>query len=295
MEHQAAPIPVTIPPPEGSSGVPLALVARISGLAIEVTAEVLGVIGDALRRAGSEEPSQQAAADPRPGELVEGLGHAAVGAGAAAARGAVAAASAAVHGMEWAAVAFLRQPVVRDRIDRLADATGAWEARGREQLDTGRGTAADAALDLAATIAGRVVDRLDLDAIVDRVDVDRAVDRLDVDRVAARLDVDGLVRRLDLTRITQGVIDQLDLTAIARRVLDELDLTEIARRVIDELELTELIRESTATVSVDTVDAIRVGGMNADRALARLVDRVLMRGTGSATNGEAPPGDPSAP
>ena len=123
------------------------------------------------------------------------------------------------------------------------------------------------------------------------MDLDRAVSRLDVDAVAAR-PTPRPARHGSSTSLAsrRGSSTELDLTAIARRVIDELDLTEIARRVIDELELTELIRESTTTVSVDTVDAIRVGGMNADRALTRLVDRVLMRKNGSAADvGEGPP------
>jgi hypothetical protein len=283
MEHPDAPIPSEPSPHQGASGTPLALV----GLAISAVAAALGAIGEELHRAGTEPPAAPAPDDERaPRDLVDDLGHAAIGASAAAARGATRAASTAASGLEWAAAAFLRQPIVGDGVDRLAAATGAWEERGRAAVDADRESVVDAGLDLAATIARRVIDRLDLDEVVDRVDVDR---------VAARLDVDRLVRRLDLTRITQGVIDQLDLTAIARRVLDELDLTEIARRVIDELELTELIRESTATVSVDTVDAIRVGGMTADRALARLVGRLLMRKNGSAPDGDGPPSDPATP
>jgi hypothetical protein len=288
MEHQDAPEPSEPEQASGSSGASFEAVSRATGLALGVLAAALGAAGEGLAHLGTEEPAPatgSSSEEPaRTGELVDQATHAAVGAGAAAAGRALALASAAATSLARAAEAFLRQPLVRDSVDQLTTATGAWEERGRETLDVDSQAAVDAGLDLAAEIARRVVERLDLNEIVDRVDIDRAVSRLDVDR---------LVQRLDLTRIAQGVLDQLDLTAIARRVIDELDLTEIARRVIDELELTELIRESTTTVSVDTVDAIRVGGMNADRALARLVDRVLMRGNGSASDGGEEPSDPA--
>jgi len=77
------------------------------------------------------------------------------------------------------------------------------------------------------------------------------VDRIDVDAVAAKLDVEAVVRRLDLA-------------AIAREVVDELDLPEI-------------IRESMGSMTGETVGGIRVQSMNADRAISRLVDRLLQR------------------
>jgi hypothetical protein len=267
----------------------IATLSVAAGLAVDVAAAALAAVGEGLRRMGSEartvsdeESSEEQVVESA--ELVDAVGHAVVGVGAAVAQVTLATAFAGFRGFERAASAVLRQPAVQEPVDRLIAATGTWEGRGREALDVDAQSAIDAGLDLVAEIAVLVIDRLDLDAVVDRVNIDRA---------AARLDVEQLVRRLDLTRITQGVIDQLDLTAIAQRVLDELDLTEIARRVIDELELTELIRESTTTVSVDTVDAIRVGGMTADRALARLVGRLLMRKNGSAPDGDGGPSDPA--
>src|SRR5438034_123703 len=75
------------------------------------------------------------------------------------------------------------------------------------------------------------------------------------------------------------------LVALARNVLDGLDLAGVARGVIDELDLTELIRESTGTVTVEAVDALRLGGMSADRMVSRVVDRLLMRKGERAPNG----------
>jgi hypothetical protein len=79
---------------------------------------------------------------------------------------------------------------------------------------------------------------------------------------------------------------------MAEGVLDQLDLTAIAERVINELELSELIRESTGTVTVDAVDALRSGGMQADRLVSRVIGRILMRRELAGTDGPPPPDAP---
>ena len=212
--------------------------------------------------------------------------------------GAAWAATQAEHG----ATALMQHRPLRRPVERLTDAAEPWDERARKGFSQGGQVATDRGLDLAAEIAAKIVERLDIDAIVDRVDIERILSRvdlnevagrLDVDAVAARLDVERVIGRLDLPAIAEGVIDQLDLTAIARRVIDELDLTTIAQQVIDEVQLSEIIRESTGTVTVDAVDALRVGGMNADRLVARVVDRLLMRRNGSVPNDSPAAGPPA--
>jgi hypothetical protein len=83
------------------------------------------------------------------------------------------------------------------------------------------------------------------------VDLRRAVDRISIDEIAARVDVQAIIDRLDVAGIAQGVIDELDLL--------------------------ELMREATGAMSAETVDGIRIRGMDADRLVTRLVDRVLSR------------------
>jgi hypothetical protein len=120
-------------------------------------------------------------------------------------------------------------------------------------------------LDLTALVADRVdlnavVVRLDVDRVVDRVDLQRAIDRISIDEIAAKLDVDAVAARLDV----QAVVDRLDVVGIAQGVIDELDIPE-------------LIRESTGAMSAETVDTIRLRGMDADRFVSRVMDRVLSR------------------
>lgn len=107
----------------------------------------------------------------------------------------------------------------------------------------------------------RLLERIDLNGIVDRVDLDRAVARVDLDMVAAGLDVDAVAARLDL----DAVVDRMDLVRIAQEVLDALDLPQI-------------IRDSTGSMTAETIDGIRYQSMKADRILSRLVDSVVRRG-----------------
>ena len=114
-----------------------------------------------------------------------------------------------------------------------------------------------------------IVRRIDLQAIVDRVPVDDIVTRLDLDAIVARVDIDGIVSRVDV----QAVADRIDLQALVRR----LDLATISNEVIEEIDLTGIIQDAMGSMTTETVGGIRVQSMNADRAIARLVGRVLGR------------------
>jgi hypothetical protein len=142
-------------------------------------------------------------------------------------------------------------------LERLAEV----DDRGQRE----RGEAEDATALFADAIVPAIVDatldRIDLTAlVVERLDLDTVVTQLDVDRVAAGLDVDAVAARIDV----QAIVDRLDVVGIAQGVIDELDIPE-------------LIRESTSAMSTETVDGIRIRGMDADRLVTRLVDRVLSR------------------
>ncbi|MGY1746952.1 hypothetical protein [Blastococcus sp. SYSU D00695] len=160
----------------------------------------------------------------------------------------------------------------------------------------------------------RIAAQLDVDAVAARLDVDRVVDRVDVDAIAAGLDLDDIVARVDITRVIDRldlddivarvditrVIDRLDLDDIVARVditrvVDRLDLddivarvdidpvierahvVELARYVVQEIDLPGLIRSSTSALSSDVVRGVRDQGAEADRAVERVVDRLLMR------------------
>jgi hypothetical protein len=114
-----------------------------------------------------------------------------------------------------------------------------------------------------------VVARADLDAVIDRVDIARVLDRVDLDAVVARVDLDGAVDRVDLDR----AVDRVDVD----RVISRTDLAGLARYVVQEIDLPGLLRASTGSVTNEMVRSVRDQGVDADRAVERIVDRLLHR------------------
>ena len=135
----------------------------------------------------------------------------------------------------------------------------------------------------------RVAAALDVEAVLDRLDLtELVVSRVDLDRVAARLDVEAVLDRLDLTELVVSRVDldriarALDLEAIAYRLdlnalAARIDLIGLAEQVVVGIDLPQLIRDSTGSVASEGVAGVRMQGMEADQALAHLVDRVLRR------------------
>jgi hypothetical protein len=76
-----------------------------------------------------------------------------------------------------------------------------------------------------------------------------------------------------LNRVVVGVVDMLDMQQVIDHVVARVDLPE----VIDEIDLAGIIRESTAGLGTETLDASRSGLMAMDLWSARLVDRILRR------------------
>jgi hypothetical protein len=74
----------------------------------------------------------------------------------------------------------------------------------------------------------------------------------------------------------KGVVTKLDLTAL---VMENVDMVKVANAVIDGIDLPQIVRESSSSVTAETVDTVRLQGIEADRAVSRFVDRVLMRGS----------------
>jgi len=98
-----------------------------------------------------------------------------------------------------------------------------------------------------ASVVGIVLDRIDLtQLVIERVDVNRIIEE--------RVDIDGVIERTDVIGVARDVVQQLDLP--------------------------EIIRESSGTMGTETVEGLRLRGMDADRSLSRLVDRMLNRTNG---------------
>ena len=118
---------------------------------------------------------------------------------------------------------------------------------------------------LTRRVVTAVLDLVDLDAVADRIDVERILDRVDLDAVADRIEVERILARVDL----DAVADRIDV----ERIVDRVDLDAIVRRV----DVEGIVRRSTSSMAGESVDALRVQGMNADRAVNGVVDRLLRR------------------
>jgi hypothetical protein len=98
------------------------------------------------------------------------------------------------------------------------------------------------------------------DLIKEHVNLDALVADLDLDALAARLDADAMASRVDL----EALIDRVDLVSLAERVIIAIDLPGI-------------IRESTLSVTTQTVRGLRLKGIEADQAMSRLRERLMLR------------------
>jgi hypothetical protein len=116
--------------------------------------------------------------------------------------------------------------------------------------------------------------RADLDAIATT-----ALARVELEPVVSaaldQLDLTQLVlERVDLERVVTSALQHLDLTQIVRQ---QVDLIGLADYVVDGIDLPEIIRDSTGSVASEAVRGLRMQGVGADVAVARIVDRMLHR------------------
>ena len=142
---------------------------------------------------------------------------------------------------------------------------------------------------VGALVPASLAERLEERGRAGWVEVDRWVEatlRYAIGRVVAALlattDITALVREhVDIDGLAAG----LDVDAVVARVdfdaaLAHIDIVRIAREVIDALELPEIIRQSTGTLTSDTVRSVRSEAMHADDIVAGVVDRLLRRSRG---------------
>ena len=162
----------------------------------------------------------------------------------------------------WGARPFLDAGrVVRERVVREADAL--------------LPLLVDAAIRRYVDLDGLVA-TVDLDAVARRLDVEAVIERVDLNAVAERIDVEAILDRLDLT---DTVLTRVDMKVVIDQVLAQMDLPVLVEGVLDEIDLPEIIRDSTGTMASETVRGVRMQGVNADEAVTRVVDRILMRRT----------------
>ncbi|MGY1785130.1 hypothetical protein [Geodermatophilus sp. SYSU D00698] len=185
--------------------------------------------------------------------------------------------------------------VGRVDVDAVADRVDVGRVLARVDLD-GVVDRVDLDRAVARVDLDGVVDRVDLDRAVARVDLDAVVERVDLDRAVARVDLDGVVERVDLDRAVarvdlDAVVERVDLDrAVARVDLDaaalRMDLAGLARYVVEVIDLPGLLRASTGSVTLEVVRSVRDQGADADRAVERVVDRLLRRHARRTTAGD---------
>jgi len=139
-----------------------------------------------------------------------------------------------------------------------------------------------ARVDLNAVIErvdiGRILERIDLNDVIERVDLDRIMRGIDVQAIVDRIPLDEVVARLDLNQVAaridiDEIVSRVDLEAIVQRI----DVVGLAGEVIEGIDLPAIIRDSSGTMAGETVEGIRLQSMDADRLVARVVDKVLRR------------------
>lgn len=137
-------------------------------------------------------------------------------------------------------------------------------------------SAALADLDFDHVVA-QLLDATDLNAAVEKLieqtDLERAIsaglDHIDITAV--------LLEHVDAPQLVEGLMARLDTTKV---VLDNVDVVALAEAVIEGVDLPRIVRESSGSIASETVDSVRLQSIDADRAVARLVDRLLGRGRG---------------
>jgi hypothetical protein len=212
-------------------------------------------------------------------------------------------------------IAAVVPPVVYEVLDSL-DLT----ALVAERVDI---DALAAALDIEAIVdrvdIAAIIERVDIEAIVRRVDVDAMVRQVDIDAVLSQVDIDTIARRIDLDAIVEGIdidaiVGRVDVDAIAKRIdldaivsrididaivsrvdvdaiVQRLDLVGLAEEVVNGIDLPEIIRESTGSMASEVVRDARMQSIDADVAIARLVDRIIRRRRARRTDA---PGEPES-
>jgi hypothetical protein len=224
-----------------------------------------------------------------PGETAERFAVAAAGLGVAAQRQWVNAAETVGAPIATTLAAVIVTTMARGPVAAIGRRLGRWSDEGLAEQRRNQEMTVTTGRAVVRAVVAAVLAEVDLDEVVARVDLDRIIDRLDLDQISERLDLDAIAARLDL----DAVASRLDVNAVVERV----DLARVTEQVLDEVDVGHIVRESSGAMAAETVDAVRLSGMRADRFLSRIVDRVLMRADGRDTGSvlsQEPPAGPAA-
>ncbi|PZF79639.1 hypothetical protein C1I92_30155 [Jiangella anatolica] len=171
---------------------------------------------------------------------------------------------------------------------RLGEAAlGLTALAGRRVLDVAAGVAmpVEAAASVMMRSGGSVARRTGVARRVDRLarigrdeqrrnermaaDLLRSAWRRSVAQALADADVEAALAGVDL----DAIVARVDVDAVVERV----GVPELVERVLDDVDLGRIVRESSAGMAAETVDAVRWRSAGADRALNGFIDRVVLR------------------
>ena len=93
-----------------------------------------------------------------------------------------------------------------------------------------------------------------------------------------------VARALRAIPLTDLIRDNVDIEAIVETV----DLAGLTQQVIDEIDLPSIIRESTGSMTTETVRGVRVQSYEADQAVERVLGRMHLRRKARPTEPPAP-------
>ena len=251
-----------VPVPRAPQGVAEHSVRVLVG----VTLAGVGLTANALRRSGGLTNPIQSRADPPLFGLVPG---AILWLSLSGARRASALATKAFDTV-GSPLARALMPAIRPLEEPLRRALADSEKRWRSAEAESMQAAAAFVRELEPLIARAVLEPLDLTALVgESVDLDELAEQIEVQRIAERLDPNAIAEGIDVDRVAE----RLDLDAIVLR----LDLPKLVEDVLVEIDVADLIRQSTGTLTGDAIDEVRYVSVDADRVVARLVDRIIRR------------------
>ena len=91
--------------------------------------------------------------------------------------------------------------------------------------------------------------------------------------------MEAVLSRLDLTDIVirHVDIDRLITTVDLDAAVNQVDLLGVAQYVIDGVNLPAIVRSSSASITTEAVHGLRVHGVEADQAVARVIDHLIPR------------------
>ncbi len=153
-------------------------------------------------------------------------------------------------------------PVVRDVLVGIDSSMTRWAERGDAELERRQAVVTDFVAGALPALVDAVFERVDFTALAVRLPVAEIVAALDVNAILEVVDVNTILRHVDV----DALLARIDLGPIVAEVLTEVDVGGI-------------VRESTGSITNDAVDGARLTAMRLDGFVARIADRILLRGT----------------